>query len=547
MQSDNSLLNTKHNYGNRLISGVMVLTVSTLLCKIIGLLYKIPIINIVGIEGMANFSSAYNVYMLLNSIAAAGLPVAVSIMVSKNLAEGNFSNVRKIFGTSLILFLILGISGTLILYFSADVYAEAIGISSSAPSVRAIAPTLLFICVSGAIRGYFQGYEIMMPTAVSQLIESIGKLTLGIGLAAYCVNMSMDSSYTSAAAVIGLSAGVFISVIYLVVYFLVFSVKKKKIYKTDRFGITDSNKKILRDLLVIALPITLSSCVTSITGIADTALITNRLVESGFSTDAAVSLYSSYTNLSIPLYNLPPALITSIGISLIPALSGAVSRGDDNAAKKSFLLSIRLCCMMAIPAAAGMAVFAKPILMLLYSSQHEACAFAAPLLSILSAAIVFSCLITVCNATLQAYLKPTLPIVSMAIGAIVKIVLEYFLVGGNLGIYGAPLSTVGCTLTILILDLFFITIYTPQRFSFTAVAKTLAATIVAIGLSAVLYYFLMLRQFGSIVSLAASIMVAIILYSLFVLLFRVVTYADISSIGFLKPSADFLKKHKIIH
>jgi stage V sporulation protein B len=527
-----------------MVSGAVLLTASTLICKIIGLLFKIPIINIVGIDGMAYFSSAYNLYMLLNSIAAAGLPVALSILVSKNVAGSNYANIRKIFKVSLLVFLILGITGTFLLYFGADAYADIIGIPKTAPAVKAIAPTLLFICISGAIRGYFQGFEIMAPTAVSQLIESLGKLVLGVGLAAYCVKIGTEPSFTAAAAVLGLSAGVLISVIYLLIRLGIYNKKIRGYYSLSSGTQTDSINTIFRDLLIIALPVTVSSCVTSLTSLADTALITNRLVYGGFSLDAAVSLYSSYTNLAIPLFNLPPALITAVGVSLIPALAGAVARGSVSESKKAFSVALRLSLMLALPASAGMAVFAKPILTVIYPAEIESCVFAAPLLSVLSAAIVFSCLITVCNATLQAYMKPHLPIISMAIGAIIKIVVEYILVGSDIGIYGAPISTVVCTFTILMIDIAFITRFTPQRLSLISLAKIMAATAVSIGLSALLYRYLLYRCVSLIISLAFSIAVAVLLYAVLVLLFKVVTYEDISGIKIFKPIAALLIKLK---
>lgn len=539
---DNNVIVTNKTSGNRMISGVVLLTFSTLLCKIIGLLFKIPIINIVGIDGMAYFSSAYNIYMLLNSIAAAGLPVALSILVAKNRAYKNYLNVKKVFLVSLLLFLLLGVLGSMALYFGADAYSKAIGIKGASLAVKAISPTLLFICVSGAIRGYFQGYEIMTPTAVSQLIESLGKLVLGVALASYCVKAKMDSSYAAAFAIIGLSAGVLISIIYLMIHLGIFCNRHKRYTIANPSARPDGSKKILHDLFVIAFPITLSSCVTSLTSLADTALITNRLVYGGFSSDAAVSLYSSYTNLAIPLFNLPPALITSIGISLLPALTGAVARGAVVESKKIFSVAFRLCCMLALPAAAGLAVFSKSILLVLYPAEAEACTFAAPLLSVLSSAIVFSCLITVCNATLQAYMKSSLPIVSMAAGAVVKIVVEYVLVGSSWGIYGAPISTVACTFTILILDLFFITIYTPHRLDFYSLVKILIATMASIGLSALLYNFLIYKGIGLLMSLTVSVFLSLFTYTLFTLLLKVITYTDIANVKILKPIAVVLKK-----
>ena len=166
-----------------LVNSVMLLTASTLICKGIGLLFKIPIIGIVGIDGMAYFSAAYNIYMLLNSVSAAGLPVALSILVSKNIAEGKSANASKTFSVAMTFFAALGGLCTVVLYLGADVYSEFIGIREAATAVKAISPTLLFICLSGGIRGYFQGFKMMAPTAVSQLLESLGKLVLGITFA----------------------------------------------------------------------------------------------------------------------------------------------------------------------------------------------------------------------------------------------------------------------------------------------------------------------------------------------------------------------------
>lgn len=546
MLSDNDVSGIDKNNGNRLISGVMMLSASTLICKIIGLLFKIPIINIVGIDGMAYFSSAYNVYMLLNSIAAAGLPVALSILVSRNRVNGRLINLRKIFRLSLTVFLLLGVIGTLGLYLGADKYSEAIGIEMSSPAVRAIAPTLLFICVSGAFRGYFQGYETMGPTAVSQLIESLGKLFLGVGLALYCASRGMDSSHTAAAAVFGLSLGVMISTGFLMIRFFIHLKKNRVPSGCKLVNDTDSKSKILYELMSIAFPITLSSCITSLTSLADTALITNRLVSGGFSSDAAISLYSSYTNLAIPIFNLPPALITSVGISIIPALSRTIATGDTNESQRSFSSAIKLCCLLAIPCAFGIALFAKPILTVLYPAEAEACTFAAPLLSLLSAAIVFSCLITVCNATLQAYMKQFLPILSMAAGAVVKIVIEYFLVGTDVGIWGAPISTLCCTFTILLFDLLFITLYTPHRLELSPLLRTMAASAVSIVMAACAYKAALYFQFGLLWALFIAILLSVALYTFFAIVFGAVTYSDLACVKFLKPLADYLKRKRII-
>ena len=166
--------------GKRYVGGMLILSASTLLCKVIGLLFKIPMLRIIGIEGMAYFSSAYHIYMLLLTMSTAGLPVALSMMTAKSAARGDRSEVSRIWQVSLSLLLPLGVIGTAVLYFGAGYFAEWISIPGAEYAIKAISPTLFFICVSSAARGYFQGHEIMTPTALSQLIESLSKLLLGL-------------------------------------------------------------------------------------------------------------------------------------------------------------------------------------------------------------------------------------------------------------------------------------------------------------------------------------------------------------------------------
>ena len=535
-----------NNRGKRFVSGVLLLSISTLVCKIIGLFFKIPIINIVGIEGMAYFSAAYNVYMLLNSIAAAGLPVALSIMISKNSTCGNKINVKKIFKVSLILFVVIGTCGTLLLFFGADWYSECVGISGASLAVKAIAPTILLITVSGALRGYFQGHEIMAPTAVSQLIESLGKLIFGISLSLVAIRKQSSLPYIAASAISGISLGVFISILYLVGRYFFFC-KKRRISDVDQEGhIENSVGEIIGELFRISLPITLSSCLTSITSLADTALITNGLISSGYAENVAVALYSSYTNLAIPLFNLVPALVTPLAISLIPSITSSITRKNDKEATSIFSSSVKLCLAFSIPAAAGMAVFSKQILDLIYPNEPEACAFAAPLLSLLAIAIVFSCMTTVMNAVLQSYMKTVLPIVSMAIGATAKVILEYVLVRTDAGIMGAPISTVIGCLIIMLVDVVFVNVHTPHKLEIASFFKTLTATTFCIASAMTVYCISVYNDIDGRYSLILSIFVAVIVYAFSALKCGVVGAFEIGHLPFGKSIIPVLRKLKLI-
>ena len=547
MLIDNGRCEKKINTrGRKFVSGVILLSASTLVCKLIGLFFKIPIINIVGIEGMAYFSAAYNVYMLLNSIAAAGLPVALSIMVSKNLAAGKLLNVKKVFKVALLLFVSVGIFVTIVLLWGAELYSEFVGLSGASMSVRAIAPTIFFITLSGGLRGYFQGHEIMAPTAISQMIESFGKLIFGISLALIAINRGMNLPYVAASAISGISIGVFLSVVYLSFTFIFYKRKHKKKESSTEDTATDGVRRIICDLFWIALPITLSSCLTSITGLADTALITNGLIASGFAENTAVALYSSYTNLAIPLFNLIPALVTPLAVSLIPALTAAITRKDNREANVIFSSSIRLCLAFCIPSAAGMAVFSKPILELLYKNEPEACSFAAPLLSLLSLAIVFSCITTVLNAVLQSNMRTAFPIVSMASGATVKIILEYILVRTKAGILGAPISTVVGCFVITLLNIGFVTALTPHRIELSCFFKALAATAVSITLSVIAYYITVRAELTDLIALIAAILVAGIAYAIAAIKFGVIGAYEIGHLPFGNRMLRLFQKLKLL-
>lgn len=530
----------------RFIGGVMLMSLSTFICKLIGLIFKLPMLTYVGIQGMAYFSASYHIYLLLNTLSTAGLPVALSMMISGSRVKGRRENIKRIFRISLTVFFVLGVLGFSALFFGADYFAEWIGMPDAAPSIKAIAPTLFFICISSAFRGYFQGHEIMAPTAVSQLMESVGKLSLGILFASIALSSGAGPSYTAAAAIAGLSVGVGISVVYLIIRKMIFprTERYKEFPRLDSGR--DSIGSIMGDLVRIALPITLSASVTSITGLADTALITKRLISGGLEESAAINAYSSYSNLAVPLFNLPPALITPLAITLVPALTASIVSCNMKREKKVFSSSFKLCVFISLPSAAGLSVFAEPILKLIFPSEKEAIMIAAPLLSILSVSVIFTCLTTVTNAILQAYGKQGLPIISMSCGAVIKIIAEYLLVGSKLGVYGAPISTFLCTLTVVTVNIFFIGKYTPHRFQPSIVWRSLAASVVSIAFAIGVYAGLECICSSNILKLFPSIITAVSLYLIFALRFGAVREEDILLLPKGQKIANLLNKIKLI-
>ncbi|MBE6598789.1 MAG: polysaccharide biosynthesis protein, partial [Ruminococcaceae bacterium] len=339
--------------------GVFILTAANIVIKLAGLLFKVPMNYIVGDTGMGYYGSAYSIYTFLYMLSTAGLPVAVSIMVAEGRSAGRFMQVRKVFRTALLIFCAVGCVGSGAMLIFAGRLAALIGSEPSVFCIAAIAPTLLFICISSAFRGYFQGCEAMIPIAVSQLIEALGKLILGIGAALYSIRMGYGIHVTAAYAVSGVSVGSLIGMLYLMA--------AKLFFRDPREGEglhvsaeTTSSAALLKRFAAISLPITVSSSVMSLSGMIDTVLIQRMLRLSGMGQEAATTLYGNYTSLALPMFNLPPVLIYPITCALIPLLTSARAVVDMKQTGRLVTSSLRAAVLIGMPCAIGLASLSYP-------------------------------------------------------------------------------------------------------------------------------------------------------------------------------------------
>ena len=443
------------SYGKQFFSGVAVLALSTFIVKIIGLFYKIPMMAYLGAEGMGYFNSAYEIYSLFFVISTTGIPIAISILVSENKTQRKLENIKKIFRISLITLGLLGLIGTVLMGMFHREFASLINNDAAALCILAISPTVLFVCLGSAIRGYFQGNQLMIPTAVSQVIEALGKLLLGLGFAIIAINKGYSMPKVAAFAVLGLTIGVLLSLLYLIMYKLFYRIRHSK---DDIISISiDPSSKILRQLLSIAIPITLSSTILGLNKVIDMTMILRRLNAIGYSQNAANEVYGSYSTMAVSIYNLPATLITAISLPLVPMLASAIESSDRIKEKSVIASSLKLTSLISFPASLGISVFSKQILNLLFLSQIEEIEYTAPLLSLLGVSIFLSSMITITNAILQAYKQVNKPIISMICGVLVKLILAFVLIGiPNINIYGAPISTFFSTVVIVAINLYFI-------------------------------------------------------------------------------------------
>lgn len=428
---------------NGFLSGVSVLTLSALTVKVIGLCYRIPLLSRLGTEGMGYFNTAYELYALFCVISTAGLPVAMSVLISSAESEGRPGRGRSVYRTALWLFIIMGAVGSLMLYGFATPLSHLLKNEGSADAIRLVSPTVFFICLSSAYRGYFQGRRNMVPTAVSQVVEALGKLLLGLLFATAARKNGADLPMTAAFAVLGLTVGTAVSVLYLYLH------KRWWDARHPLPAVTEAAKEggVLRRLLATAVPITISAGIMSLTKCIDLALILRRLQEAGATAAEANSLYGCYSTLVVPVFNILPSLTTSVALSAVPALSAALGKGEAGRAevRKVSLSALRMTLLIAIPAAMGLSVFAEDVLDLLFGSRPEAVAMAAPWLTCLSLSVPAACLITVTAAMLQACGHAECPVIAMILGATAKTALAYVLLGkASVGILGAPISSLVC-------------------------------------------------------------------------------------------------------
>lgn len=491
--------------------GAVILVVSNIIVKLIGALFRIPLTSIIGVEGMAYFNAAYSIYVMFYTVSTAGLPVAISRMIAAANSHGNTKKINKIFNISLALFFVIGAIGTAVMLLCSKQFAQYSEMTKSYLAIMAIAPTVFFICVSSAYRGFFQGLQNMIPTAVSQVIESVGKLSIGLVAAWYFTRKVSQEIHVVAAYVIsGVSIGVALATLYI---FVVKARLKLTANNVPNCCDDESSKDILKCLLITAIPITLSSSIMGLTSIADTFLIANRLVGAGLSETVAASYYGTYSAMVIPLLNLVPPFIYPFGISAIPAISAAIAKSDYKRAYANIDSAFRNCSIIALPCAIGMAVLSKGILSVVF--KHEAVGLttsldlAWPALSVVAFSILFLGLISITNAILQAWGKESLTLFSTISGIIVKIVITWSLSGiVKLGIVGSAIGTVLCYFTITVVNVAFVIKITKYR---PVIRNVFVKPVISGILCGITAYFANMVIIGLGISIKLSTLVSIVI------------------------------------
>lgn len=483
------------------LNGAMMLMFAVLLVKVIGLLFKIPLTDMIGAAGRGYFNSAYEIYTPIFAISMAGLPVAVSRMVAENIALGNYREPRMIRKVSQRLFIIVGITGTLILLAAAYPYSRYVANIRSLPAVLCVAPSIFFCCYMSTYRGYYEGLRNMTPTAISQVVEALGKLVVGLVLAKLVTQTGMGqyesgmlasgnvsatvfgnevtslaeansviTPWAAAGAVMGVTIGSAAAALFLTIYY---KIKGDGITRTQLVNSEKSapSDKLAKDMIKIAVPMVISALILNITNLVDTVTIQSRLTSAIESDSATILqmhseaineavrlsrinisdsaeivkyLWGSY-GMALDFRNLVPNLTLQLGISALPALAAAWAVKDKKGTKSTIELVLRICMLIGLPAGFGMAALATPLLTLIYGrgSSSDAISVVAPIMVAYGIATALMAVSTPITNMLQAIGRTDIPVKSVIVGAICKITCNFILVGNpKINVYGAVVGTI---------------------------------------------------------------------------------------------------------
>ena len=521
------------------LGGAAILASAVAVVKVIGFFYKVPLNNILGEVGKTYFTTAYEIYNVLLTFSTAGLPLAISQLTSQAHAQGRENQKRKIFRTAIWLFLLLGLAGSLLMFFGAEQLAAFQNNEMAARPIRALAPAVFCVCLLACMRGYTQGQGNMTPTAVSQVLEALCKVGIGLPLAWYIlktvrgtVNESQGMSNVAAGAIFGVTLGTVLSMCFLVVYLLTHRNRKEGLDVPDRSG------RIVKNILAIGIPITLGNSAMSIITMIDTKIVLGRLQSGlGLTELEAVALKGQYA-YAMDMLNMVSSFVYPVTMSLIPFAAAALAQKDYAKAGRIISTAFRLLAMLALPAGVGLAALSTPIMVLVLPAQYEGALAAGPHLRVLGIATIFVCLMILTNAILQTYGKEKLPIVTVVVGGIVKIVMNYILVGNpDINIHGASYSTLCCYVVIVGLNLFFVWKYSPEKPRYLQIfAKPIVASALMGGAAWAVYGFSNRLLAGHSVyganalSTMLGILAGVAVYAVLVIALRILRAEDVKSV-----------------
>jgi PST family polysaccharide transporter len=414
------------------VHGAILLAGAAAVSKLLGSVYTIVLQNIIGDHGMGLFQMAYPIYATLLAVATAGFPVAISKLVSERLAMGDPAGARTVFRVAATMLNLAGCACFLILFVGAEPLARMAGDVDAMWAIRAIAPALLFVPMLSAWRGYFQGYQWMQPTAVSQVLEQLVRVLTIIGLSVWLTSAGYGKALAAAGAAFGAVTGAVAAFALLAYYWLHRHPKFAAVAGAQRASAWGLGKRIL----YYAFPISVGAMVVPLMNNIDVVTVVNLLKQAGVGQADATTQFGLLTGRAFKLMMLPTTLASGIGIAVMPAISEAFTLGYRRLVWDRMDMAIRLTVLLALPAGVGLALLATPVDIALFKD-----ATGASTIRVMALATVFASLQTTVAAVLQGCGWVYVPVANLLVAALVKLGANLVLVPAY-GIQGAAAATV---------------------------------------------------------------------------------------------------------
>jgi stage V sporulation protein B len=539
--------NAKKN-NNFLVQG-SILAIAGIVVRMIGLLYRIPMTNIIGEEGIGVYSTAYTIYNILLLISSYSLPVAVSRLVAARRGVGEYKNAGRVLTCALLFATISGTTMCAVAYFGSGYFARSVmGMPEAEYAIKTLAPTILVMAFLGTLRGYYQGHGTMIPTAVSQVIEQIVNAIVSVGAAWILFNKGMEldaggsnyyqSAYGAAGGTIGTGMGALSAFIFCVILFFFFQKVAKQQIKQDmtRDSDLETYPALMKLIIFTIVPVLISTTVYQLSLIVDQSIFAKYV---GSDYKSVWGIYSGKYNL---LINVPVAFASALASSIIPALSGAMARGDSEDARRKTAEAIRFNMLIAIPCAVGLGILARPLMCLLFSGANIE---AGRMMMLGSSAVIFYSLSTITNSILQGTGNIWMPVRNAVLSLALHVgILAVLLWVFDLGIYGVVFANIAFALLMCIFNNLSVrhVVGHRQEYLKTFIMPLFCASIM--GLAARIVYNLLSRFAKNAISAALAVIAAVIVYAVLLLFTRTVSEEELK--GFPK-GAVLVRAAKKLH
>ncbi len=508
------------------LKGALILTVAGIIVKVIGSVNRILLSRLLGGEGIGLYQMAYPIYLLALSVSSAGIPVAISIIVAEKIARSDYRGANRVFHISLVVLAITGVLFTFLLYYGAGwlIDNQFVRDARAYYAIAALSPAIFFVTVLSSYRGYFQGLQMMTPTAVSQIFEQLFRVVTMILLAYMLLPYGLE--YAAAGASFGAGPGAVAGLLVLLYFYWKQRRVRKYQFENQPAIKQESVTSIITRIVKLALPVSLANIMLPVVSSIDLLIVPARLEVAGYTIEQATELFGYLTGMAVALINLPTILTASLAASLVPAVSEAFTLRDKGRIYQRTAIAMRISNLITIPAFAGMCLLATPISQMLYGTPNAGTSIA-----ILSVGIVLLGIHQVTTGVLQGLGYTAIPLINMVISAIFKVVLSWYLTAiPSLGIKGAAWATNVDFGLAAILNMYFVYRYVGFSIDMKDTFKAIIATIAMSAAVLLVYDAVMTQIFHNTLSTMAAIVCGGIVYGIVLLLVGAISTHDVERI-----------------